>query len=113
MKYAIRIAAFAAAGWVFWLCLGGSAARWVWAPLLAGTIVGALGYGLTARYCTCLSSDCATLASLFPYVEKPSPPPMTRDRVAAKVKTLVIDQLGLRDGQYREDAEFVRDLGLD
>jgi acyl carrier protein len=37
----------------------------------------------------------------------------TRDQVASLVKKLVIEQLGLREGQYREDAHFIKDLGLD
>lgn len=36
----------------------------------------------------------------------------TRDQVASLVKKLVCEQLGLREGQYREDAHFVKDLGM-
>jgi acyl carrier protein len=36
----------------------------------------------------------------------------TRDQVASLVRKLVIEQLGLRDGQYREDAHFIKDLGM-
>lgn len=37
----------------------------------------------------------------------------SRDQVAARVRELVIDILGLQEGRYREDADFVKDLGLD
>jgi hypothetical protein len=32
--------------------------------------------------------------------------------VATRVRKLVIEHLGLREEQYREDAHFVRELGL-
>lgn len=32
--------------------------------------------------------------------------------IAREVQTIVIGQLGLKEGEYREDAHFVRDLGL-
>lgn len=35
-----------------------------------------------------------------------------RDRVAKKVKEIVIDQLGINAEQYHEDAHFVRDFGV-
>jgi hypothetical protein len=37
----------------------------------------------------------------------------TRDQVASLVRQLVIEQLGLREGVYREDAYFVKDLGME
>jgi hypothetical protein len=33
--------------------------------------------------------------------------------VAALVKKLVIEQLGLHEGQYGEDGHFVEDFGMD
>jgi hypothetical protein len=36
----------------------------------------------------------------------------TRDQVASLVKKLVIEKLGLREEQYREDADFVKDFGM-
>jgi acyl carrier protein len=36
----------------------------------------------------------------------------TRDQVGSLVKKLVTEQLGLREGQYREDAHFVKDLEM-
>lgn len=40
---------------------------------------------------------------------------IARDRrdVATRIREIVIDQLGIRPDQYREDAHFVRDLGMD
>jgi len=37
----------------------------------------------------------------------------TRDEIAASVKTIVIEQLGIKESDYAEDKEFVRDLGMD
>ena len=35
----------------------------------------------------------------------------TREQVARRVKHVVVDQLGLKDGEYFEDADFIDDLG--
>lgn len=37
----------------------------------------------------------------------------TRDQVAAIVKDLVKEQLGVSEEQYREDASFIADFGMD
>ena len=37
----------------------------------------------------------------------------TRDQIASEVKFLVMAQLGIKEADYWEEAEFVRDLGVD
>lgn len=37
----------------------------------------------------------------------------TRETIAASVKRITIEQLGLREKDYREDADFIRDFGAD
>jgi acyl carrier protein len=37
----------------------------------------------------------------------------SRCEIAATIRSLVIEQLGIRPDRYREDAEFVRDLGME
>ena len=37
----------------------------------------------------------------------------TRQGVAEMVKQITIEQLGLKESRYREDARFVEDLGVD
>lgn len=36
-----------------------------------------------------------------------------RERVAKKVKEIIIEQLGINEEQYHEDARFIEDLGID
>ena len=36
----------------------------------------------------------------------------TRDQIAATVKAIVIEQLGISESRYREGKDFVRDLGM-
>jgi acyl carrier protein len=52
------------------------------------------------------------LRELVPFAVTSDVISWTRDQVASLVKKLVIEQLALREGQYREDAHFVRDLGM-
>jgi acyl carrier protein len=48
---------------------------------------------------------------LVPFAETSSQVRWTRAVVARKVKTTVVEQLGLRESEYWEDAHFIRDLG--
>lgn len=47
-----------------------------------------------------------------PFLQSASGRNWTRDNVAARVKQLVKDQLGISEEKYREDADFIRDLGI-
>ncbi len=53
------------------------------------------------------------IRKLVPFVVTSDAIAWTRDQVSSLVKKVVTDQLGLREGQYREDAHFVNDLGMD
>lgn len=50
-----------------------------------------------------------TVAKLSAHLTRPIP----ETEIAAKVREIVIDQLGLKEGVYGEDKDFVRDLGVD
>jgi hypothetical protein len=52
------------------------------------------------------------IRALVPFAVTSDAIAWTRDQVASLVKKLVIEQLGLREGQYREGAHFVKDLGM-
>jgi hypothetical protein len=52
------------------------------------------------------------IRALVPFAVTSDAIAWTRDQVASLVKKLVIEQLGLREEQYREDAHFVKDLGM-
>lgn len=53
------------------------------------------------------------VADLITYVESSDQIVWTRDAVAKKVRSIVIEQLGLKESAYREDARFIEDLGMD
>lgn len=55
----------------------------------------------------------STIRALVPFVVTSDAIAWTRDQVASLVKRLVIEQLGLQEELYREEAHFVRDLGMD
>jgi acyl carrier protein len=67
----------------------------------------------TRPFRSCIPARFSHLRSLVPFAVTSDAIAWTRDQVASLVKKLVIEQLGLREGQYREDAHFVKDLGMD
>jgi acyl carrier protein len=79
--------------------------------------VGALVVGFAATRSTrpfrlCIPARFSRVRSLVPFAVTSDAIAWTRDQVASLVQKLVIEQLGLREGQYREDAHFVKDLGM-
>ena len=40
-------------------------------------------------------------------------PVLMREAIADSVRRIVIEQLGIRPGEYREDGRFVEDFGID
>lgn len=40
-------------------------------------------------------------------------PKLSRDEIAGAVRRIVLEQLGIRPEQYREDGRFVEDFGMD
>lgn len=42
----------------------------------------------------------------------PVRPVLMREAIAESVRRIVIEQLGIRPGEYREDGRFVEDLGM-
>ena len=104
------------------LFLLASAAAWrrglgVMAGLLAGSVAfllfEGLTFGLTRRFVAYIPAPYRTLRDLVPAVLSSDHIAWTRDQVAVRVRQVVLEQLGLKDSEYREDAEFVRDFGVD
>ena len=54
-----------------------------------------------------------TVGDLTPWVLTSKQIQWTRELVSKRVKEIVIEQLGLAETKYSEDANFVRDLGVD
>ena len=54
----------------------------------------------------------ARIRNLVPYATTSEAVAWSRDQVAALVKKLVVEMLGLREADYREDLHFIDDLGM-
>jgi acyl carrier protein len=67
---------------------------------------------LTQPFRSCIPVRFSEVRALVPFAVTSDAIAWTRDQVASLVKRLVIEQLGLREEQYREDARFVKDLGM-
>lgn len=80
--------------------------------LLAGT-AGYLTTRLTRPTATLVPAGHPTIRSLIPCVPASRRRNWTRDEIAGHIRELVIEQLALEPDIYREDADFVRDLGMD
>jgi acyl carrier protein len=67
---------------------------------------------LTQPFRSCIPVRFSKVQALVPFAVTSAAIAWTRDQVASLVKRLVIEQLGLREEQYREEAHFVKDLGM-
>lgn len=95
----------------------------IMSPVVAGIVFvvlfGWLGFRMTRGFCNEFRPSLATVAELSRWivangsqvVEAP-PGQWSREQVAEIVREIIIDQLGC-EKDYREDANFVKDLGLD
>ncbi|MHB9006269.1 MAG: hypothetical protein ACYDC1_05010 [Limisphaerales bacterium] len=68
---------------------------------------------LTRPFRSRIPARYSRLRELVPFAVTSDAISWTRDQVASLVRRLVIEQLGLREGQYREDANLVKDFGMD
>lgn len=91
-------------------------------PVIAGVafviLFGWLSFRMTRRFCNEFRPSLTTVAELSrwivangPQVVEAPPGEWSREQVAEKVREIIIDQLGC-EKDYREDANFVKDLGL-
>lgn len=87
---------------------------WHWCPALCSA-------GIVARICAAntrhlrshIPDKYAEVRDLVPFAATSEFITWSRCQIAALVRQLVIEQLDLKPHDYREDAHFVRDLGLD
>lgn len=89
----------------------GQAIGWLGASGV-GFAVAVMARRATNRFRNRIPAGHACLRQLVPYAATSNRVTWTRDQVASVVREIVIEQLGLPPAQYREDADFVRDLGL-
>lgn len=78
-----------------------------------GTLVFAFVAILATERCrTRIPQDLRRIRDLVPYAGSSDRIEWTRQKVATVVKVIVMEQLGLSESDYREDADFAKDLGL-
>ena len=114
---------------LFWLGLAGGAAGWflvTWSGLawmvtwpvasIIGVVVGTLLYAfawrLTRSFQVCLPSRLCRVRDLVMYAESSERVEWSREGIARRMKVIIIEQLGIKEAQYREDAHFIKDLGM-
>lgn len=66
----------------------------------------------TRRFRACISSRHRRVRDLVPYAITSDEIKWTREQVSQLVRKIVLEQLGIPESKYREDARFVEDLGL-
>ena len=123
LKTAVQARSWPALAWPTWL----TASMWFlslgtfcalialfhWAVAAAGAVLVAfVAARLTRPSRSRIPARYSRLRELVPFAVTSDAISWTRDQVASLVRKLVIEQLGLREGQYREDAHFVKDLGM-
>ena len=89
-----------------------------WAALGVVAALVSLEWGLTVPWCREFPREIATVGQLArrligiaPKIFEPEGRRWRREDVAQVVRDITIEQLGLKPGQYREDARFIEDLG--
>lgn len=90
-----------------------------WVGVCAAVIVHICGWIATTRYCVEFPPGTATVGDLSRWIlshksdlASPTSGRWTREQVAARVREIVIENLGCGD-RYREDSLFVEELGVD
>lgn len=79
-----------------------------WLPAAAGALL-VFSDMLWTRLSVTIPEQTNTVQKLIDYLTRP----IAEDKVAAKVKIIVMEQLGLRESKYGEDQRFVENLGMD
>ena len=67
---------------------------------------------ITRRFKVRIPHRMKELRDIVPYAITSDQIKWTREQVSAVVKKIVLEHLGISEAQYREDAHFVKDLGL-
>lgn len=84
-----------------------------WMVAVAGTaLLAYCSVRLTRPFRSRIPAKFSRLRALVPFAVTSDAIFWTRDQVATSVKEMVIEVLSLREGQYRENAHFVKDLGM-
>lgn len=84
-----------------------------WLPVSGTIVIGVAMARLTRPFKTRIPYRCRTIRDIVPYAVTSDQIKWTREQVSVVVKRVTMEQLGLKEAQYWEDAHFVKDLGLD
>lgn len=99
--------------WCLYRTIGADA---VIAVMLAGpvamVVVGVVAARATRRFKTRIPWRIRRIRHLIPYAVSSDQVAWTRDQVSVMVKQLVMQQLGVSEKKYREDADFIKDFGM-
>jgi acyl carrier protein len=108
---------FATVIWVFawagWGHMGASA--FAWGTLLATVVAILFDDGLRKHLSGMrrfIPVEVKTLRDLVPFAETSDLITWTREGVAREIRAIVLEVLGIKPEKYREDADFVKDLGM-
>lgn len=85
--------------------------HWMMAAAL-GLTIAFVCIWTTRLFRTRIPSRYSQLRDLVPFAVTSDAVVWTRDQVAELVRKLTIKNLGIRESRYREDAHFVKDLGM-
>jgi hypothetical protein len=88
------------------------ASHWLFGLCGAG-VVASVSAKSTLSFRSHIPAKYSRVRDLIPFAVTSEAITWNREQIAALVQQLVIEQLGLKPDDYREDAHFVRDLGLD
>ena len=101
--------------WTLALAAGGAGLTWQ-GPITAlglAAVAGIVATQLTQPWADYLPAGHETVRSLVSYVPAPAGSNWTRTDIASRIREIVIEQLDLSPAEDREDADFIRDLGMD
>jgi len=104
--------------WCLWLLTGAVLLGLfqVTVPVFAWTgasLAGCAGMLLTRRFENRIPAAYSRVRDLVPFAITSSEITWSPDDVARQVKEIVMDQLGVSEEMYREDAHFIHDFGMD
>jgi len=98
------------------LCITGAVVLFIRQPQWEGILVGAIsllmGLCIWQQHRSRIPGRYASIRKLIRRLPAEGISNWTRANIAREVRSIVIGQLGLKEGEYREDAHFVRDLGM-
>lgn len=116
LRWSIRgviLGAFATVFFLLWKAFPIGATNAAVVGAVPATVVGLLCTVATRKFKTRIPPRFRRIRDLVPFAVTSDEVKWTRDQVSALVKQVVLKQLAIPEAKYREDANFVKDLGLD